>query len=87
MTAKLSCLIKWHKLSHIGAYYCLTQIVSELKENINTLVSNIRREILENEMKIGSIPTKANQAVEWRDEFLKLSEIETIAFGLKFVSF
>jgi hypothetical protein len=73
------------KLAHIGAYFCLIQIVSELKENINTLVSTMRKEVLENEKKIGSVPSKSNQIVEWRDEFLKLSEIEAIAFGLKFV--
>jgi hypothetical protein len=71
------------KLAHIGAYFYLIQIVSELKENLNTLVSNMRKEILEKEMKIGPVPPKANQIVEWRDEFLKLSEIEGIALGLK----
>lgn len=42
-----------NKLSHICAYYCLLQIVNELQNNINKLVSDSREKILENELKYG----------------------------------
>ena len=40
-----------HKLSHIAAYFCLIQIVSELKENINKLISDVREKNHELEVK------------------------------------
>ena len=39
-----------NKLSHIAAYFCLIQIVSELKENINKLIADSRAKNLEREL-------------------------------------
>lgn len=40
------------KLAHISAYFCLLQIVNELQDNINTIVTESRKRIIENEAKI-----------------------------------
>lgn len=41
------------KLSHIAAFYCLMQTVSELQGNIHKLMGESRQRILENELKLG----------------------------------
>lgn len=41
------------KLAQIGAYYCLMQIVNELQENINKILSDHRSIVLEQETRHG----------------------------------
>ena len=41
------------KLAHIGAFFCIIQTVSELKEPLNNLISEARQKALEAELKLG----------------------------------
>jgi hypothetical protein len=46
-------LVPLNKLAHIGAYYCLMQIVNELSETVNKILIDHRNTIMENEMRSG----------------------------------
>ena len=41
------------KLAHIGAYFCIIQTISELKETLDSMISEARQKALENELKLG----------------------------------
>jgi hypothetical protein len=42
-----------NKLAHIGAYYCLMQIVNELQDTVNKILIDHRNTIIENELRTG----------------------------------
>lgn len=71
------------KLAHISAYFCLLQILSELQDNINTLIADSRKKIIENEAKNGPVIQKNSNLTEFKDEFIKISDIDKLAIANK----
>ena len=41
------------KLAHVGAFFCIIQTISELKEPLNNLISEARQKAYEAELKLG----------------------------------
>lgn len=42
------------KLSHIAAYFCLLQLMNDLKENVSKMIADSRQKILEHDAHFGA---------------------------------
>ncbi len=64
------------KLCYIAAYYYLIQTAQELKRDIDDIIKDARDK--RQQATVGSID-KSRQLVEWKDEFIKITDIDNLA--------
>lgn len=64
------------KLCFIASYYYLIQVIQEFKLDLDEYVKKAREK--RKELAIGTLD-KSHQLVEWKDEFIKISDIDKLS--------